>query len=303
MTVSEATRRDIFDGLVLERVVWAGRLEENEFLERLYDLAAIPSDDSRFDNAAGDIWQHRVNNPADWEDDWIFNDDRFQLLNGPDEVFLHFLCEMVHPVVRPDEVEARRLVEMFNDSLAADGWQIVEEKRVAARPVFTPRRLALGDDLIVAAAQAVAMSVDTNYIARQVTRMAAAMKDDPELAIGTAKEFIETICKHILDKRHVAYENSDDLPQLVKKTNKELRLTPNDVPQEARAANTIRRLLSNLATVAQNAAELRNLYGTGHGKSVQVSGADDRHAQLAVHAAVTLGVFLFSTYQEGPSNP
>ena len=37
--------------------------------------------DSRFDNAAGDIWQHRINNPNDWPDNWIYYDERFNLLD------------------------------------------------------------------------------------------------------------------------------------------------------------------------------------------------------------------------------
>ena len=49
---------------------------------------------------AADLWQHRVNND-DWGDGWWWTDDRLALLNAPDETFLRFLAEMVHPVVRP----------------------------------------------------------------------------------------------------------------------------------------------------------------------------------------------------------
>ena len=62
MKISELTRRDIFDAMKIENVMWHGRLEETEFLSRLYDLSALPSYDGRFKDAAGDIWQHRVNN-------------------------------------------------------------------------------------------------------------------------------------------------------------------------------------------------------------------------------------------------
>jgi hypothetical protein len=41
---------------------WPGRLEEPEFLMRLWDLESMPSTDGRFSNAAEDIWQHRVDN-------------------------------------------------------------------------------------------------------------------------------------------------------------------------------------------------------------------------------------------------
>ncbi len=100
---------------------------------------SLPSGDSRFKNAAGDIWQHRVNNPDDWPDDWVYGDARFNLLQGPTDTFLRFLCEMVHPVVRPDRNEALKLVQHFNDQLRLKGWNLVEEEKIAGRPRFVAR--------------------------------------------------------------------------------------------------------------------------------------------------------------------
>jgi len=45
-------------------------------------------------------------------------------------------------------------------------------------------------------------------------------------------------------------------------------------------------------------AELRGLYGTGHGKHGKASGLSPRHAKLAVGAAATLTTFLFETHME-----
>lgn len=98
----DATRRDIFDYLCGEGGPWWGRLDDTDFLEGLYDLNGLASTDSRFATARGDIVQHRINNPMDWLDDWVFEDPRFQLLDGPDEVLLAFLARLVHPEVQPD---------------------------------------------------------------------------------------------------------------------------------------------------------------------------------------------------------
>lgn len=138
--VSEVTRREIVDFLLASRTVWAGRLPEDDFLARLYDLTAMRSTDHRARNVAGDIHQHRVN-WSDWEDDWIFYDSRFNLLHGPDSNFLRFICETVHPVVRPDAEEAKNLVDVYNRELARDGWSIVEAKQISGRPVFAPQRI------------------------------------------------------------------------------------------------------------------------------------------------------------------
>jgi len=106
--ITEITRRDILDSIALEGINLYGRLEETEFLSRIWDLNSMPSTDSRFKNAIGDIWQHTVNND-DWESGWVFSDSRFNLMRGDDETFLRFLCESIHPVVRPDVTECERL--------------------------------------------------------------------------------------------------------------------------------------------------------------------------------------------------
>jgi hypothetical protein len=135
MKISQLTRRDIFDAMRIEKVVWNGRLGETEFLSRLYDLSALPSHDGRFQDASGDIWQHRVNN-YDWEDDWVFSDPRFGLYGGNDETLLAFLCETIHPIVRQDPRETERLCQLYNQYLRNDGFQVLEKTRMSGKPVF-----------------------------------------------------------------------------------------------------------------------------------------------------------------------
>jgi len=138
--ISEVTRRAVVDFLVASETDWAGRLGEDDFLARLYDLTAMPSTDYRFKNAAGDIWKHRIMN-FDWNVDWVFYDARFNLLWAPDAEFLRFLCETVHPVVRPDSDAARSLVASYNRELAADGWSLVEAKQISGKPVFAAQKV------------------------------------------------------------------------------------------------------------------------------------------------------------------
>ncbi len=57
-----------------------------------------------------------------------------------------------------------------------------------------------------------------------------------------------------------------DVSTLTKETLKELKLVPEGIPDAARGADGIKRLLSNLGTIGNGLAELRGLYGTGHGK-------------------------------------
>lgn len=272
---------------------------EVEFLSRLFKLSNLPSEDSRFQDAKGDIRQHRTYN-NDWPDDWIFHDFRFHLIDGDDTTFLAFLCETIHPIVRSDPTEAERICKIYNQYLQTDGFQIVEKTKISGKPVYIGRYIGVGLTPAVSGAKTTLGGTDPGYILQQIARMEAAVANDPALAIGTAKEFVETCCKTILGTRSIAFSKSADLPELVKLTVKELELTPNDIPDKAKAAETIKRLLSNLATITQGIAELRNHYGTGHGKAAGAKGLSSRHAKLAVGAASTLAVFLAETHNEKP---
>lgn len=297
MKISELTRRDIIDAIRVQGVNWAGRLDEPEFLARIFNLDELPSSDHRFRSAAGDIWQHRINND-DWDDDWVFADSRFNLMRGDDEVFLRFLCEMLHPVVRSDRQEVETLLQLFNELLAGDDFEIVERSRISGRPVYAARLKLIGTPPSLRSAKDLATSFDAEYLTQQITRLEASIPHDPALAIGTAKELVETCCKTVLQDLGVTVDKNWELTKLVKETYKALKLTPEDIPDEAKAVETIRRLLSNLATVTQGLAELRNEYGTGHGKAASAKGLKPRHAKLAVGAATSLAVFLFETHQE-----
>lgn len=172
-----------------------------------------------------------------------------------------------------------------------------EAKKLAERAREIASRLLAGgpslDDL-----KRKAKSLDANHLAEQIRRMEDSVETDPSLAIGTAKELIETCCKTILSERGQEISGTPDIPTLTKATLKELNLVPEGVPNAARGADVIKRLLSNLSTIGHGLAELRGLYGTGHGQHGSTSGLTTRHAKLAVGAASTLAVFLFETHEQ-----
>ncbi|NLG01433.1 MAG: abortive infection family protein [Lentisphaerae bacterium] len=148
-----------------------------------------------------------------------------------------------------------------------------------------------------------AKDFNATYLSEQIRRMESSIQTDPSLAIGTAKELIETCCKTILCERGISISASADIPTLTKQTLKELNLVPEGVPETSRGADVIKRLLSNLGTIGNGLAELRGLYGTGHGKHGSAMGLMPRHAKFAVGVAATLATFLFDSHQETKSFP
>jgi hypothetical protein len=295
--ISQITRRNIFDFIQVEGFWWAGRLEDADFLSRIFDLEAIESSDSRYPNAAGDIWQHRVNNPDDWEDNWIFQDERFNLLKCDDSIFLNFLCEIIHPLVRADSSEINQLLQIFNDNLKVDNFEIIEKTRISNRPIFGGRLKINGKESIEKKGADIKRILDADYVTQQINLMESSIENSPHISIGLAKELIETCCKSIFDERKENYDIKWDLPKLMKETTKLLKLTPDDIPNEAKAASSIKQILGSLSSVVQGIGEVRNEYGSGHGKDGKFIGLQPRHAKLAVGAASTLAIYLLETHE------
>lgn len=296
-TVSRRVRRNIIDGLKVDKIAWMGTLGDVEFLQRLWDLETMPSHDPRFKDAAHDIWHHRWNN-NDWDEDWVFEDKRFDLIDGPPDRFLAFLAEMVHPLVRPDRNQVLEMVRAFNDQLRPEGWLLVEVEKIAGRPRFVAQAIGELGGRSVMRARSVADALNAAWMQKEIERLENAIDRDPALAIGTAKELVESCCKSVLTKRGVSYPPSADLPALTKLVAKELGLVPDDITEAAKGAETIKLILRNLTALTQYLAELRSLYGSGHGRDGRHKGLQPRHARLAVGTAVSFIDFVTETYRE-----
>lgn len=295
--ITQITRRNIFDCIQVEGFWWSGRLEETDFLSRMFDLERMPSSDSRYLNAAGDIWQHRINNPNDWEDNWVFNDTRFNLLNCDDSILLNFLCEMIHPIVRIDSSEVNRLLQIFNENLKEDHYEIVEKTKISGKPIFVGRLRITGQESISKKNTDLKKMLNADYVTQQINLMESSIENSPHISIGLAKELIETCCKSIFEDRNETYDRGWDLPRLMKETTKLLKLTPEDIPNEVKAASSIKQILGSLSSVVQGIGEIRNEYGSGHGKDGNFKGLQPRHAKLAVGASSTLAIYLLETHE------
>ena len=141
-------------------------------------------------------------------------------------------------------------------------------------------------------------SLNSQHLSEHVQRIERALADDPAQAIGSAKELLESTLKTILEALQVTYDPGDEVPKLLKAVQGALELAPAEVDSAKRGADIIKRTLSNLGSVAIGLAELRNLYGTGHGKGSKHRGLSARHARLAVSSSAALCMFLMETYEE-----
>src|SRR5580693_7891066 len=96
--ITEITRSEIVDYLLLRKESFHGNLDLISFLKRVWNLSQMPSTDSRFENAEGDIWQHMINN-NDWSESELLT-SHLNLLSCEDDVFIRFVEVCVHPILR-----------------------------------------------------------------------------------------------------------------------------------------------------------------------------------------------------------
>ncbi len=136
----------------------------------------------------------------------------------------------------------------------------------------------------------------SEYIDWQMQIMMSMQSENPTEAIGKAKEIIESCCKGILEENGQTYDRTWDAPRLVKETTNFLKVAPENIPSDIRGAESMKSILKSLRAIANGLNELRNVYGSGHGKSPNYQGLSERHARLAVGSALTLVNFLWDSH-------
>lgn len=135
-----STRRNILDGFIVTKITWYGNLEQSNFLGRLFDLSKLPSTDPRYKTADEDIWKHTYAND-DWPEEWVFTDRRFNFLHVEDNLFLEFLCMTIHPTVRDNQDQVVTLLEIYNNNLSKNGYELFPSREIAGRPIFESRKI------------------------------------------------------------------------------------------------------------------------------------------------------------------
>ncbi|MCY4475835.1 MAG: abortive infection family protein [Chloroflexi bacterium] len=135
----------------------------------------------------------------------------------------------------------------------------------------------------------VATRLDIWELNRHAGRIRRGLREDPEQAIGSSKELLETVFKSIVSVE--GEKANQETTALVKEAWQKLDLDADGVLQGAPGRETIRRTLSNLGQIVQGVSEVRNLYGTGHGR-YKSKELEIVHARLVVNAAITLATYL-----------
>ncbi|MDR2862037.1 MAG: abortive infection family protein [Syntrophobacterales bacterium] len=295
--ITDVTRQHISDEMAIGKIWYHGNQTEPDFLARLFDLKKLSSRDYRYTNAYDDIYQHMVNN-NDWETDWIYCDPRINLLHCADETYLAFLAMTIHPRVRTNSDEIAKLIEIYNKYLDADGFEIAQTDEISGKPIFSGRQKVIGQAHLVAKKVEIKKYLNTAYVNGKINTMTDAIHKDTDLAIGTAKELLETTCKSILRQNNVIATKDFTLQQLIKVTTNSLDFKPKEASDTEKAEKAIKQILGGINSIVQGVSELRNSYGTGHGKDAEFKGLETKYAKLLVGVVSEIVILYLATNGE-----
>lgn len=129
-------RKQIFDEV--NKLDFLGKYSTDDnivnFLNKIWELSSMPSEDSRFKDAEGDAYQHLVNNG-----DWTIPDtfiNRFKLIEGDEKYFIRFIETIVSPDVRKDRDEIVHYVSLINPLLQRINYKLVLSDYFEELPVY-----------------------------------------------------------------------------------------------------------------------------------------------------------------------
>ena len=148
-------------------------------------------------------------------------------------------------------------------------------------PGTSPSRTAVRDPSLAALK-------DPSAIREQLDRIQRAIADDPALAVGSAKELIESTAKVVLAERGKAVSEKADLPELVRQAQQALALHPSSAAPGPDGTDAVKRILGGVSTIAAGPrrATQPRLRHRPRPAGARV-GLRARHAHLAVNAAFT----------------
>lgn len=152
--------------------------------------------------------------------------------------------------------------------------------------------------LLIEAAEGLKNYFSSDYMNKQIDLMFSMLSDMPSEAIGKAKELIESCCKTILERRNRATDSTLNVAQLAKETLKELDLVQSNNPNSNDSEKQIKQLLGHVVAIPSAISELRNINGSGHGKSDSYIELEERHAKLAVNCSVAFVDFIWNTFKD-----
>ncbi len=197
---------------------------------------------------------------------------------------------------RPER--ARDLVEGLLSALRVAGFFDVEhpafdaQRMRATQAAFRRSGWSLGADGTLSVLGLIDLATGgREALDEQVERLRRST-DDPAQLLGTAKDLLEAVAKFVLEELGSAQDG--DFGHLWYLARDRLGIHPTQVVRDGPGAAQVRKILGASWTIAEQVSELRNLQGTGHGRTLP-TGVTPEMALLVVREACAVADFTRSS--------
>jgi hypothetical protein len=165
-------------------------------------------------------------------------------------------------------------VRALREAFARAGWSLSESgvlSSIGAIDIETGGRAALDEQLARIRSQT----------------------DDPGGLIGSAKDLVESVLKFVLERVGIPPQRMN-FPALLNVAAERLAVRPQDVDAETAAGRYVREIYQSAYRITENIANLRNLEGAGHGRTLP-TGVSPETAFFVVREACVVADFYLST--------
>jgi hypothetical protein len=119
--------------------------------------------------------------------------------------------------------------------------------------------------------------------------------DDPAALLGGAKELIEAIAKFVLEEGGLYPDPRIPFPGLIDLSFERLALLPAVVSDSAEGTKQIREIYRSAKKTVIAVNELRNLQGTGHGRTLP-TGVTTEAARYVIREATHVAELMLTTH-------
>lgn len=190
----------------------------------------------------------------------------------------------------------RRLVESLLSALRTE--RLIGQAKGARSENELRLREALGrsgwyldDDGLLRAFSGVDVDTGGREALDENLRRLRASTADPALLIGTAKDLLESVAKFVLEETGITVPPLMPFDQLWHVARERLGMLPERVDKGLPGFEAIREIHQSSWSIAKNVNALRNLQGTGHGRTLPTGVTEDL-ALLVVREAGSVAEYM-----------
>jgi len=146
----------------------------------------------------------------------------------------------------------------------------------------------------------IAEPLQSEPMKNEIEAIETSIRKNPAHALGLTKDMLEGYCKTVLTMMGKNLGKSPKPVRLVDRLLKEIQLVSDQISNVERGAALIEKILKDQLSIARTLDELRNKYGSGHGRGADHVGIEPRHAHLALASVTAFISFVTETIFQHP---